>query len=62
MVKKYFGFIGRGAKRNLVWPTGSDFVWVDSSKSEEYHIIELSKDGDITKAKLKKTVTGQGKR
>lgn len=50
---------GRGAKRNLVWPTGSDFVWIDSSESEEYHIIELSEDGDITKARLKKTVTGQ---
>jgi len=49
---------GRGARRNVVWAVGTDYVWVDAEKEEAFYIIKLSPDGDVSKAKLDKVITG----
>jgi len=53
---------GRGARRNVVWAVGTNYVWVDGEKNEEFYLIELSPDGDINKAKVKNTIAGIGVR
>ncbi len=49
---------GRGARRNVVWAVGTDYVWVDGEKAEEFYVIKLSNDGDIKKAKVESIVSG----
>lgn len=49
---------GRGARRNVVWAVGTDYVWVDAEVTEEFHIIKLSPDGDVNKATLERTING----
>lgn len=49
---------GRGARRNVVWAVGTDYVWLDGEVTEEFYIIKLSPDGDIEKAVLDSVVQG----
>jgi len=49
---------GRGAMRNCAWAFGSNYIWIDAQKDEMVHIIQLSSDGDISKAKLARNVMG----
>lgn len=49
---------GRGAVRSAVWAPKTDKVIIDSGVAGELHILTLSSDGDISKAKLTKTITG----
>merc|ERR1712154_103542 len=53
---------GRGARRNVVWAVGTNYVWLDSEKTEEFHLIKLSPDGDVTKAVVERTFPGIGVR
>ena len=53
---------GRGARRNVVWAVGTDYVWVDSEVTQEFHLIKLSPDGDVEKAVVEKTFPGVGVR
>ena len=58
----YIHLPGRGARRNVVWVVGTNYVWIDSERTEEFHIIQLSPDGDVTKAKLERSFAGVGVR
>lgn len=49
---------GRGARRNVVWAVGSNYVWVDAEKTGEFHIIKLSADGNVKNAKVVKNLPG----
>lgn len=53
---------GRGARRNLAWAVGTDYVWVDGQASEELYVVQLSADGDIGKAQVVKTIQGAASR
>lgn len=47
---------GRGAKRSIAWAVGSNYVWVDANALSQQYVIELDSGGDITKAKVVKTL------
>ena len=53
---------GRGARRNIIWAVGTDYIWVDGENTEEFYIIKLSADGDVNKAMVEKTLKGIGVR
>jgi len=45
---------GRG--RKIEWAPDTNFVWVTGTDSDEMYVVELSGDGDITKAKVSTTL------
>ncbi len=45
-----------------MWAVGTDYVWVDGEEAEEFYLIELSPDGDVSKAKVKRSFAGIGVR
>jgi len=47
---------GRGAKRSIAWAVGTNYVWVDANAVSHQYIIELHSSGDITKAKVIRTL------
>lgn len=47
---------GRGAKRSIAWAVGSNYVWIDANAVSQQYVIELDSGGDITKAKVVRTL------
>lgn len=48
---------GRGAKRSIAWAVGTNYVWVDANAVSDQYVIELHASGDITKAKVLRTLS-----
>merc|ERR1719469_298077 len=47
-----------GRDRKIEWAPETNFIWVSGTDSDEMYVVELSGDGDISKARVSRTLTG----